>query len=1381
MPCSQRLFTLLFLSLMTGAVGCDHELADGQIDGEVNCSTCHGSSANAAPPMSLSGETKSAAPGVGAHQEHLRDGALRAAIACSECHVVPESITEDGHIDPLPAEVTWGPLAAANGAAPEWAALPGRCDSTYCHGATLSGGTTTAPYWGGTGQGQTDCGACHGAPPPPPHPASTDCRACHPGTVDETGAIDVAGGLHIDGKTDVVGGACNACHGSAANPAPPRSMTGAMETTDTGVGAHQAHLTDGALRAALPCDACHTVPGTTDAPGHLDAAPAELTWGALATVGDQAPVWDRAADTCSSTWCHGSGLTGGTNTAPRWTLVGAGQAACGTCHGAPPPAPHPAATECRLCHPGTMTEEGGIDVAGGLHINGEIEVVGSACNTCHGSAANPAPPVSVSGASDTTDTAVGAHQAHLTGGALRAALACDDCHVVPGTTDAEGHLDAAPAELTWGDLSRIGDLAPEWDRDADTCSSTYCHGATLGGGTNKTPLWTVVGAGQAACGTCHGAPPPAPHPASTDCRQCHPDTMAEDGSIDVAGGQHIDGDVDVGGTACTSCHGSAANAAPPVALSGASDPAATEIGAHQAHVTDGALRAALDCSTCHVTPTSITAEGHLGEAPAELTWGDLSRAGDLAPEWDRDADTCSSTWCHGAALSGGTNTTPLWTVTEQGQAACGTCHGAPPPAPHPASPDCALCHPGTMSDDGTIDVAGGLHINGQVEAVGTACNACHGSASNDAPPQSVAGSWDASDTEVGAHQAHVTDGIVRGALACEDCHTVPATMMAPGHLDAAPAELSWGALSETGGLAPVWDRDADTCSSTYCHGATLSGGSNPTPQWTFMGQANCGSCHGYGPPAPHPSSKDCKTCHPGTINTSGGIDIAGGLHINGAVEVIPTSCNTCHGSAANAAPPQAVSGAMETDVTEVGAHQAHLVDGALRAALTCEDCHVLPQTLGAAGHLDAAPAELTWGPLSKTEDLEPEWDRDADTCSSTYCHGATLSGGSNTVPQWTAVDQGQAACGTCHGAPPPPPHTDSTDCQSCHPGTMAGPGVINVAGGLHINGDVEVAGGACGACHGMPPETGSHLIHYQAEDGTASYGGTGITADLLPEGDGYAFDCGNCHPMDAAHHMNGVPNAGGGSAEIELSPDGAPPNSLKAMNLPDATYTPGDDVFEDQDGGLTYTKGTCNGTYCHSRVSLDVPGPVPVPLIDFPFVGYPIVYPPYEANYGRVGTPVTWGGSLSCDGCHGMPPRTEHATVKAGVGDSHSWIDHEGYESMHGWNHGWNPIACTVCHHATVVEVGERTRTAWPFSLSVYGPLPIEDPRVHVNGAADIEFSDENWTEEDGTGEDLSGATWSPISGTCFNVSCHLDETAAVWGSPYRWENVYECNRCHQY
>ena len=164
-------------------------------------------------------------------------------------------------------------------------------------------------------------------------------------------------------------------------------------------------------------------------------------------------------------------------------------------------------------------------------------------------------------------------------------------------------------------------------------------------------------------------------------------------------------------------------------------------------------------------------------------------------------------------------------------------------------------------------------------------------------------------------------------------------------------------------------------------------------------------------------------------------------------------CSSCHGSEQNAAPPIATDGSSGTEETGVGAHQAHVNDGTTRGAHSCEDCHLVPATVQDVGHMDGSPAELTWGALATNDGLEPQWDRDEQRCTNVYCHGATQSGGSNTEPSWTTVDGSQAACGTCHGHPPPSPHPGTDSCSMCHSETVKPSGEIDVEGGKHIDGE----------------------------------------------------------------------------------------------------------------------------------------------------------------------------------------------------------------------------------------------------------------------------------------------------------------------------------------
>lgn len=323
-------------------------------------------------------------------------------------------------------------------------------------------------------------------------------------------------------------------------------------------------------------------------------------------------------------------------------------ALCGTCHGADfKGGVVTGAVACTDCHADGPT----------------------ACSTCHGEAG----PTS------------GNHAPHHA-----AQLACSECHTVPTTWDAPGHLlgdTDGQAEINFGALAGLTPvpadrLGPPTYANG-TCTNVYCHGGTLAaGGASTMPAWATPATG-APCAQCHGAPPPS-H-TQTTCVSCHPSDAA-----------HIDGVVQVGaGAGCDGCHGSGPDGAPPRDLDGNLFTTSLGVGAHQAHLlVPSGLRAPIPCVTCHVVPTEVTSVGHIDSAlPAEVT-PDLG--------WDRTTGTCANAYCHGLAR-------PVW--TEQGGATCGSCHGFPP-AIQPHEPSwglitCAGCHPwpsSTAHMDGDVDV-----------------------------------------------------------------------------------------------------------------------------------------------------------------------------------------------------------------------------------------------------------------------------------------------------------------------------------------------------------------------------------------------------------------------------------------------------------------------------------------------------------------------------------------------------------------------------------------------------------------------------------------------------------------------------------------------------
>lgn len=385
----------------------------------------------------------------------------------------------------------------------------------------------------------------------------TECKKCH--------GDDLSGGKSrvscqtCHGKQVLT---CATCHGSDETGAPPRSLSGATATSAPGVGAHQVHLTDGPLHAAYKCEVCHTPVTDVAQEGHY------LVNGAMddgiAEVKLAQGSWDRSAGTCSVS-CHAPGMndTAATNKTPHWTKVGTGEAACGTCHGAPPSSHAPGAA-CGTCHPNALADGG---VMAATHADGVVQLgrpgtVGAVtCGSCHGDGTGTFS--DLLGRTDPSLETVGLHQVHLAGARrLTSSLSCNACHQVPSMVRDPGHIDtAAPAEVFpqgAAMLARADGAMPTFTASF-SCTNVYCHGGGTRAALDTSPSkvttvpWT---SGYAlTCGTCHGAPPNTTvHATATtlaSCNQCHPQTISAAGNLvvtDLADGgvstTHLNGTVE---------------------------------------------------------------------------------------------------------------------------------------------------------------------------------------------------------------------------------------------------------------------------------------------------------------------------------------------------------------------------------------------------------------------------------------------------------------------------------------------------------------------------------------------------------------------------------------------------------------------------------------------------------------------------------------------------------------------------------------------------------------------------------------------------------------------------------------------------------------------
>ncbi|MBI5494963.1 MAG: CxxxxCH/CxxCH domain-containing protein [Deltaproteobacteria bacterium] len=408
----------------------------------------------------------------------------------------------------------------------------------------------------------------------------------------------------------------------------------------------------------------------------------------------------------------------------------------------------------------------------------------------------------------------------------------------------------------------------------------------------------------------------------------------------------------------------------------------------------------------------------------------------------------------------------------------------------------------------------------------------------------------------------------------------------------------------------------------------------------------------------------------------------------------------------------------------------------------------------------------------------------------------------------TSTTPGNGVCEVCHTL------TRNTDGSARFRNTGGSDGGQHFSGKCttchqHTNGFAS----SCTSCHGNPPANGTHATHVGVLT-SGTYGGLQLASDVGPNPTGYGFGCGYCHPLNIAKHMNGT---NGGKAEVELYDATAPAGNLKLRSTT-ASYTYGGTTFNEV--GFTtpvpYTLGTCSNVACHSGPKFDTTGNAPYTTVPQPALTgngtttftwnpavWPIVYPAgsYTVAETRTYSSVTWGAAaLTCGSCHGNPIRsTSRSAVPAGTndgaGDTHSWIDQYGYENDHAWNMGFTALQCRTCHYATVQGSATVTRNA--LGVSTYGDITPKNNTTfnfakHVNGVKDVAFDTVNTYPYAGATfsltPNLTTATWTAASKTCSNVECHnhpatepkLYESSVVWGTPYRWENAFECNVCHR-
>ena len=449
-------------------------------------------------------------------------------------------------------------------------------------------------------------------------------------------------------------------------------------------------------------------------------------------------------------------------------------------------------------------------------------------------------------------------------------------------------------------------------------------------------------------------------------------------------------------------------------------------------------------------------------------------------------------------------------------------------------------------------------------------------------------------------------------------------------------------------------------------------------------------------------------------------------------------CVSCHGGQDNqtGAPPFDLAGGSDTTLAGVGAHTSH-VQATIAQPFGCGECHEAVPQASTPGHMNDV-VDLPFGDLSRTGGASPAFDKEALSCSTTYCHGATLEGGSHhTTPVvWNKVGQGEAACGTCHGLPPaklPGPNHPTywvaeARCAGCHPGTAdvdaSGNNVIVAGGGLHVNGavDVDFAGHPAGWY--VPGVGGDHTAPgrnpFSGGCATAACHGT----DLAGGRSGVA--CARCH--DGASHDGYVVATFGcvlchGGADNQT---GAPPVDTHGVSLA-SSVTVGAHTSHVQAIHALSLPIDCGG--CHVK---------PAQVTDPGHIDGPTATVVLSTAGTVAGTTPTWnrsGPTCSASYCHGnfpggnaynAPRWTTVDGTQAACGTCHGIPPQTGQHWFHVINKGF---ACNACH------------------ATLYSAITV-DPATHVNGAKDVP-------------NNIAG--WNPATQTC-NASCHT-----VMPNPAPW------------
>jgi predicted CxxxxCH...CXXCH cytochrome family protein len=306
--------------------------------------------------------------------------------------------------------------------------------------------------------------------------------------------------------------------------------------------------------------------------------------------------------------------------------------------------------------------------------------------------------------------------------------------------------------------------------------------------------------------------------------------------------------------------GSIMVAAAAMAQNAVCDPVTSALGAHPSHTQSSPAHTAFACTECHPPACSASPTATVSFAALAFTQGAAAR-------WNPATRTCSDVYCHGSRLKAPAGPV-TWAYVDPGQVRppserCAICHGYPPPSHSASFTECQRCHATSVLADGSIDLAGGHHIDGKLDFTGGgsgfSCDACHAFPPQDSGHLAHFGLTDAAASGSYGDLAILQDRYPPGtpfappdayAFGCGNCHPLDVAKHMDGQVQAVlyDAAAPAGSLKARASFNAAYDPGTGTCRGTYCHS---SGQESPqyvtTPAWRSGVQLGCDGCHANPP------------------------------------------------------------------------------------------------------------------------------------------------------------------------------------------------------------------------------------------------------------------------------------------------------------------------------------------------------------------------------------------------------------------------------------------------------------------------------------------------------------------------------------------------------